>query len=532
MKIKFKRLISTILSFIILPTAICGCSFGKKASLENEYLQLVDSPSTTLDNVWYNPGGIFRCAVFESLLSVDADMKKINCAIAKEYDVSEDGKVYTFTLRDDVIWHDGEKFDSDDVLFSIKSALRSDEINGLFIAAFQHIVGAKDYSDRISEEITGIEVDGNVITITLSSSVADFLNSIAQFAILPEHIFSNTDPNQFSQHQFWKHPIGCGSYKVVKAEENYFYLKSYEKYYGKKAGIKNIQLAIKEENPIEALREGELDFYVSNDPEEIAQLNGLENCSKHQLNIMFPTYLILNVSNDEGVNEALKDVRVREALLLAIDRETLTNSLFPGSYVIDTLIPAWNEWYLPNAKEYNYNPNKAKTLLTEAGFDFSKTLRLCYSVKGTSTMDLMEAIAIYWRDIGIKVDVERFNGSGSEHMFDIRDYDICYKRLSAFDYATIYGEVQGDGVMQTKLYNLPVYDELIKQLETTLDETKQKEIVYEMQKLDQQYLFRMPLFALATNAYVNNENFDMPEAYGNLWYRYDLCFDQWELLNK
>ncbi len=527
----FKKIIGALVSVVMLTATLCGCSGNENLTSESQYLQLVNSTSTTLDNVWYNPGGIFRCAVFESLLIVDSDMKKIKCALAEKYTVSDNNLEYTFTLRDDVKWHDGEKFDSEDVLFSIKTALCSEEINGLFTASFKHIKGAEDYRNGKSNELSGITANGNVITITLTSSTADFLNAIAQFAILPEHILGNTEPNQLSQHEFWKKPVGSGCYKVASIEENCFYLQAYEEYYGKKPGIKNIKVSLKIENPIEALREGTLDFYVSNDPEEIAQLKGLENCTEHRLNIMFPTYLILNVSDDEGVNESLKDTRVREALLLAVNREVLTEALFPGSEVIDTLIPAWDEWYLPTAKKYTYNPDKAKELLQEAGFDFSKTLRLRYSVKGTTTADLMEAIAIYWRDIGLNVDVEKFEGSGSEHMFNTRDYDICLKRLSAFDYATIYGEVQGGGVMQTKLYNQPVYDELIGRLETTMDETERKNIVYEMQELDQKYLFRMPLFSLATNAYVNNAHFDMPDVYGNLWYRYDLCFDQWKLVN-
>ncbi len=532
MRSRFVRRLSVVLISVMLLTMIGGCSSDENAISEDEILQLVDSPSTTLDNVWYNPGGIFRCAVFESLLLADANMKEVKGALAKEYEVSDDGRLYTFTLRNDVTWHDGEKFDAEDVLFSVKTALRSDEINGLFTAAFQHIEGATDFCEGKSEEVSGIVIEGSVLTIALTSSIADFVSAMAQFAILPEHILGDVDPNQLSQHEFWKSPIGCGSYKVVKAEENCFYLEAYEDYYGKQPGIKRIQMATKVENPVEALQEGSLDFYVSNDPEEIAQLKGLENCSEHQLSIMFPTYLILNVSEDEGVNESLKDVRVREALLRAIDRATLIEALFPGSSVINTLIPAWDEWYLPDAKEYSYDPEEAKALLEEADFNFSKELRLRYSVKGTSTADLMEAIAVYWRAVGIKVNVEKFEGSGSEHMFNIRDYDICYKRLSAFDYATIYGEVQGDGVMQAKLYNQPIYDELIGRLEMTLDKSERKEIVYEMQRLDQQSLFRIPLFALATNAYVNNAHLDVPEIYGNLWYRYDLCFEQWKLVNE
>ncbi len=531
MRLIYRRIAAMVSLAIMLLTMLGGCSF-KGSGAEEDYLRLVDSPSTTLDNVWYNPGGIFRCAVFESLLLADADMKEIRPALAENYAVSADGLVYTFNLREDVTWHDGEKFDAEDFLFSVKAALRSDEINGLFTAAFRHIEGAQEYSEGTSDSLDGISVDGNLVTVTLTDSSAYFLDAIAQFAVLPEHILGDTEPGQFPQHEFWKSPVGCGSYKVVQADESCFYLEAYNNYYGKAAGIKRIRLALKVEEPAEALRNGELDFYVSNDPEEIAGLKGVENCSEHRLSIMFPTYLIVNVSEEACENEALKDVRVREALLRAIDRTTLTEALFPGSAVIDTLIPGWDEWYLPDAVEYSYDPDAARALLEEAGFDFSEELRLRYSVKGSSTADLMEAIAVYWRAIGLKVDVEMFEGSGSQHMFNILDYELCYKRLSAFDYATIYGEVQGDGVMQTKLYGQPVYDELIGRLETTLDAEERKEIVYGLQRLDQQYLFRMPLFALATNAYVNNDHLDMPEVYGNLWYRYDLRFDQWKLVGK
>ncbi len=529
---RINRRISFLLVNILLMIFLCGCSLKTTTASEEDALLLVDSPATTLDNVWYNPGGIFRCAVFESLLLVDADRKELHCALAKDYKVSEDGLVYTFILRKDVTWHDGEAFDAEDVVFSIKAALRSDEINGIFKAAFQNIEGEEAYRSGKSNEVTGIAAEDNVLTISLTSPIGDFLDAMAQFAVLPEHLLGDVEPKALPQSDFWKKPVGCGRYQVSKLEDETFYLEAYSDYYGKKPGIKKIQLALNEENPVEALREGRLDFYVSNDPEEIAQLKGVETCSEHHLNIMFPTYLILNLSQDEGVNESLKDVRVREALLLAIDRETIIDAVFPGSSVTNTLVPTWDKWYLESAKEYHYDPEKAKALLEEAGFDFSKEIRLRYSVKGTSTADLMNAIAVYWKAVGIQVDLAKFEGSGSEHMFNIRDYDICYKRLSAFDHVAIYSEVQGEGIMQTALYNQPVYDEYIAQLGITQQDSQRMELVKQMQQLDQQYLLRIPLFSLANIAYVNDAHFNMPDAYGNLWYRYDLKFEKWKLVNK
>ncbi len=527
MKKQMQRFVCLVLGIVILMSCV-GCK--KEISDIDGYLELVDSPTTTLNNIWYNTGGIFRCAVFDSLVKTDADMLTIKPALAKDYICSDDGLKYEFVLRDDVLWHDGERFDAEDVVFSVKTMLRSEEVNGLLSSAFQYIEGAESYINKETEEISGITVDENTVTICLISPASSFLNAVAQFAVLPKHILEGVEVDELETNDYWKKPIGCGPYRITDAVENdYFILKRNDDYYGAVPGVEKIRLKINMEDPVLAMQNGTLDFYVTNDPEEIAELKGTENCSSHRLNILFPAYLIFNLSDDAGVIEKLKDVRVREALLLAIDRRTIVDVIFPGSTVSDTMIPSWDSWYLEGGTEYEFNPERAKEILVEADFDFDETIRLRYFTKGQSTADLMSAIAVYWRAIGLKVSLERFEGSGSQHMFRTRDYDVCYKRLSAFNHAAVYEEVAGSGVMQSSIYNMPVYDELISELDTTLNDAERKEIITRMQRLDQKYMLRLPLFALATVAYVNESRFEMPEAYGNLWYRYDLHFEDWRL---
>ncbi len=525
-----KKVLCILLSVVML----LGCTACREQNTnqdKREYLELVDSPSTTLDNVWYNTGGIFRNAVFESLLSVEADMNTIKPALAKSFERAKDGLSYEFVLREGVKWHDGEVFDGEDVVFSIKTALRSSEVNGIISSAFQYIVGAMAYQDGETEELEGVTVEGNKLTIRLTNAIG-FYHAIAQFAILPEHILRDADPTKLESHEYWKKPVGCGIYRITEAAEGeYFILEKNKDYYGKKAGIEKIRLRLNVEDCVDAMEKGELAFYVTNDSEEIAALKGVQDCSSHRLNIMFPTYLIFNLSQDPDVNADLKDVRVRKALLMAIDRETVVDMIFPGSSVSDTMVPSWDSWYLEEGENFAYNPEKAKELLEEAGFDFSKTIRLRYFTKGQATADLMSAIAVYWRAIGLDVSLEKFEGSGSKHMFELRDYDVCFKRLSAFNYAAIYEELDGASVMQTSIYNQPVYDEFINKLDKTLDEEDRKALIMKLQEVDKEYMLRLPLFSLATVAYVNDAHFNMPDAYGNLWYRYDLHFENWTLVN-
>ncbi len=526
-----KRLSKAFICILLALSALlasCGCQARREDGAG--FLDLLDSPSTTLNNVWYNTGGIFRCAVFDSLVSADADMKTVKPALAEDYSVSEDGATYTFTLHSNAKWHDGEAVDAEDVVFSFKSILRSKEVNGILASAFQYIEGAEAYKEGSAENISGISVSENTVVIRLTLPIGNFLSAMAQFAILPEHILGNVAPHDLETHEYWNSPIGCGPYKITEAVPGeYFILNANEDYYGEKPGIGKIRLKVSMEDPVAAMQAGELDFYVTNDPVEIAKLQGAENCTSHRLNVLFPAYLIFNLSNDAGVNEDLKDVRVRKALLLAIDRKTIVDAVFPGSTVSDTMVPSWDSGYLNGGESYDFDPERAKALLEEADFDFSKAIRLRYFTKGQSTADLLNAIAVYWRAIGINVELQMFEGSGSEHMFRTRDYDICYKRLSAFDHAAIYEEMYGTGIMQTSIYNMPIYDDLLERLSLTLDETARLEIISEMQALDKEQILRLPLFALENVAYVNETRFEMPDAYGNIWYRYDLRFEDWRL---
>ncbi len=100
-------------------------------------------------------------------------MKEIKGALAEKYEVSDDGKTYVFRLRDDVKWHDGEAFDGEDVLFSIKMALRSEEINGLFTLTVGYFVGAEAYAAGETKELTGVMVKGK-LTISLTRPMGDF----------------------------------------------------------------------------------------------------------------------------------------------------------------------------------------------------------------------------------------------------------------------------------------------------------------------------------------------------------------------
>lgn len=516
-----KFIAAILIAMMLLPAT------GAFAAREAMYLD--GAPDTLFEDIWFNIGGIYKCGVFESLLLASPDLSTVSPALATEYNVSEDGKVFTFTLREGVAWHDGEAFDAEDVVFSIKTVLRAGIVNAMFTTAFGYIEGAAEYVALTSDELPGVTAEGNVVTVKTTQPVGNFIDVIGQFGILPEHLLKDADPLTINTNEFWAKPVGLGCYKVTEVEfGNYVVLEANEAYYGAQPGIPKIILS-SIDNGVLAAEAGQLDFYNTNDPEQIAQLNALPNYSGHPVDILFPAYLIMRLESEEGVNEKLADVRVRKALVLAIDREAIVEAIYPGSSTTDTLVPSGAAWYLDDAESLAYDPAAAKALLEEAGFDFSQTVKLRYYTGGQATKDLLDSIAFYWGEVGINVDLQKFEGDATTQIYNVRDYDLTYKRLSAFDYAGIYQEVLGANVMQTALLNQPVYDELIDKLTLETDPAAREEIVKDMQKLDQEHLLRLPLFSLANIIYVNDEHIVTGGNYGNVWFRYDFNFPAWEL---
>ena len=429
-------------------------------------------------------------------------------------------------------WSDGEDLTAEDVKYSIETLLKVSACNAIFTNAFGNIKGADAWRDGSADTLEGVQVDGNTITITLDSSYGAFLSVIAQFVILPEHATSSIDPLELNNDEYWANPVTSGAFKLGEMSAgNYYTLVPNENYEGTPWKITQI-INYFVPDLITAAQAGNTYYVSTNSPETISELQKLDSMTMFPIDILFYRYFICNMEGVDGnENPVMQNPKVREAILYAIDRETLATQLFPElANVINSGVPNSYEEY--NGVSYDYDPEKAKQLLEEAGYDFSHTFRILYYYTDQTSIDFMEAIAYYLREVGMTVETIQ-SQQGTTDLYQTRNYDIGYKGLSAFSIAEWYGEYQSTNAYFQNIFGGDTqFDELATQIAAEADPAKRSEILKELQTLEQENLYKLPLYTIGNNLFINTASVKLPDGitFGNPWYIHDMDLENWEII--
>ena len=481
---------------------------------------------------WHNPMVITATAMYRTLLLAEPDLVTVKPDLAETYTISDDGLVYTFVLKDGLKWSDGEPLTAADVKYSIETLLKVSAANAIFTNAFSNINGVEAWKNGTADEVTGIKVDGNTVTITLNNSYGAFLSVIAQFAILPQHATKDIDPLELNNSMYWAKPVTSGAFKLGEMSAgNYYTLVPNENYEGTPWKITKI-INYFVPDLITAAQAGNLDYFNTNATDIIAEMNKLGYMEMHPVDILFYRYFICNMKGVDGhENPVMQDKRVREAILYAIDREALATQLFPDlANVVNSGVP--NDYPEYNGNSYEYNPEKAKQLLEEANYDFNHTFKILYYYSDQTSIDFMEAVAYYLREVGMKVETVQ-SQQGTTDLYQVRDYDIGYKGLSAFSIAEWYGEYQSTNAYFQNIFGGDTqFDELATAIAASADPDERSEILKELQDLEQENLYKLPLYTIGNNVFINTDHVKLPDGtvFGNPWYIHDMNLENWEII--
>lgn len=534
-----------MLAGLILMALFVACGGAKEEKSKEEVAQVQEkvfhlsgfTNTGSNDKIpwfWQYGEGMMPYFLYRALLIPDYQFKEVKPDLAKEYSISDDGTVYTFVMKDDIKWSDGEPITAEDVEFSIKTALKSSLINGIFPENLLKIVGAEAFKNGETDTISGIVVDGNKITMTLKEPVGLFSQILAQFFILPKHCLQNENPLEMHNSEFWKKPVTGGMYAVKEISAgNYIELEKNPYYEGKQPKINKIVYNFISD-PVLALKDGKTYFYSTNKPEELSQLDTIQEITKYPIDILFYRYFIMNLSGIDGKGDsAIADKKVREAILYAIDRQQLADTVLQGiAKVSNCGVSEDLDFYYKDANKYEYNPEKAKELLKEANFDFSKKLKITYYYKDQTSVDLMQAMSYQLAQVGIQNEVIQIQNDPTSALFKLRKYDIAYKGLSSFGYESWYGEYSSNNTNFKNIYNSDTsFDELVQKLAATSDTSARKVILQDLQKLEQEKLLKLPVYTMQNFIYLNTSKLVLPEGLklGNPFYRFDYKFEEWDI---
>lgn len=337
--------------------------------------------------------------VFNGLLRTNEKLEWI-CDLCKTFEVSSDNKTVTFTLQDNLKWHDGKPVTTKDVAFTFMSMLNPD-YTGVRTGDYSALVGVEamlEERDQLGADIEANKIskddaakkikaswetwlagpgkeaikviDEKKISFTTEEPYAPFLQNLA-FSIIPEHIFGSTEIGKMADHEATKKPIGTGPYKFVEYKtDQYVKLERNDDYFMGKPHIPTvIYKIVNQDVGITQLQAGEIDYMVSN-PKDIELMK--DDKSIQIVSNPDFGYQYMGINFDHPI---LKDQLVRQAMAYAIDRQAMVKTLMAGYGTVmnSHMPPAMWAYDASQLNDYAYNPQKAQELLAQAGWKAKNT---------------------------------------------------------------------------------------------------------------------------------------------------------------
>lgn len=372
--------------------------------------------------------------------------------IAESYEISEDGLDYTFHLRDDVTFHDGTPLTAEDVVFSIE-LYKASEYQGSQISMLSSVEATDDYT----------------VVCHLDTPYAPFLGGILSPNICSKAYYE-ADPDAFV-----KNPIGSGPYKFVeRSVGSNLVLEANEDYYRGAPALKNVRFEVIPDAATKAiaLQTGEIGF-AEIDSSVLAQLEANPAITVTEVPTSSFCYISMNLEK-----EPFNDVKVRQAINYAVNRENLVAVCYDGEAEVNSNICAKNRnGYSEDQLQYTYDPDKAKALLEEAGlttpYDLGEILVAeKYSNLATVVQNDLKAVGL-----DVTISVKEFNS----YIGDLTsgNYDITVLNMTLEgDTQTLEMALITDyiGTANNARYSDPEMDELFGKTRSEIDPDKRLEL--------------------------------------------------------
>lgn len=416
---------------------------------------------------------------------------------------SQDDRTFTVKIRDNATWSDGEPITADDVVWTMMKFTCPDVANPNF--DFTPFVGINDdgTSPEGAESVEGIQaVDDRTVQLKTKDPMSLqtlYNNVLTWFCILPKHVLQDTpDDKLLTSSWFEKPDVVSGPYFVTDYDfSHYISYMANEKYFLGASKIQKVNFRIMDSSEIlTGLQTGEIDMVhpLSSLPNEDRKT--VEKLDGYTSSYTDPITNEMTFFNTSKVT----DPKVRQAIVYAIDRDTIVKQLLNGKgEVTDGFICSNSPYYDENKTKLSYDPDKAKQLLQEAGWDGSQTLQYYVSSNDSTAVKAAQLVQQYLGAVGVRIQINTVDfetltgevaGSDDEDFFSVQ-YTITPNDYWA-DEVSLINDKNGDGSWSGGYYNEDI-DSLLAKTQTTTDADELKDIY---DRIDEKVIEECPVFSL------------------------------------
>lgn len=424
--------------------------------------------------------------VFSGLVKYD-ESGNIAPDLAEKWEISYDKLNYTFFLKDNLSWHDGEKLTASDVQFTF------------------NLIGDQAFRSplrRNLQKVTTEVIDERTIKFALEEPLAPFLHNLT-FGVLPAHLWNSITEEKFTLSDYNLKPIGSGPYKFQDFQKDsegnilFYKLAANSEYYAGRPNIAKITFNFytDEDSAISAFNKKEVMGINSLTFEKTRSLKNLKSTSIYEFKIprYFAAFLNINKSLPLSYDE------VRKALALATNRDEIVERIFHGkaAIIFSPILPGMLG-YSEETGRTDFNLDQANKILEDAGWKAGENgirkkdnVELSFAISTTDWPDLnqtAEVLKEQWEKIGVKVDINIQSAVDlNQNYIKPREYEalIIGHRLSADPdlYSFWHSSQKGDPGQNLAAFDSKEVDKLLEEARMELNPQIRTEKYLEIQKL-------------------------------------------------
>ena len=365
--------------------------------------------------------------MFLPLMELDADLN-FEGMLADSI-TTEDNKNFIVHIDDAATWSDGTPVTADDVVYTALRLASPVIGNTAMMYYVFEGVGDDGFVEEGAESIDGIQkVDDKTVQFTTKEEmpITTFENSYARYLLtLPKHVIEQYSEEELSTADWFNHPdVVSGPFIVTDFDVDHYISYEANKDYWKGAPkIDKLNIKIVDGSQLYAgLQSGEIDITqqtMSDIPQEdYESVEALDDVEVVYGSPVTNQSVFIQTKN-------VPDVKVRQAMLYAIDRQQILEELLNGhGEIVDGFLSSASPFYDDSLTPVSYDPEKAKALLEEAGWDGSQTIRFYVNSGDSTFVNAASIIAAEWAAVGIKAEIQTVDFATLMSVAGTEDYDV------------------------------------------------------------------------------------------------------------